>query len=230
MTAESKRPLTLVGLCRGRGGRLPTPVLRRPAPAHRHRRALALRPECWSPTSRCPRSTSVFRRRSSTCSRACARELVSPLLCSPTTCPWSGTCATGRGHVPGPHRRGGADRGNYSATHGHPYTRGLLAAIPRLAAERARTPGRPRLSDDPPSPLAIPTGVPVPHPVPDRAAAVREGGSGPGRAPPLLASPALLAPRPSSAMLSTSRPATSPSALRPTRPAPRERRASEQNA
>jgi len=39
---------------------------------------------------------------------------------------------SGRGHVPGPHRRGGGPPSNCSSTPRHPYTRGLLAAIPRL--------------------------------------------------------------------------------------------------
>ncbi len=39
----------------------------------------------------------------------------------------------------------------------HPYTRGLLAAIPRLA-ERAGEAGPPAMAGDPPSPLAIPAG------------------------------------------------------------------------
>jgi oligopeptide/dipeptide ABC transporter ATP-binding protein len=39
----------------------------------------------------------------------------------------------------------------------HPYTRGLLAAIPRLT-EQAGELGPPALAGDPPSPLAIPAG------------------------------------------------------------------------
>src|SRR5207253_8140622 len=39
----------------------------------------------------------------------------------------------------------------------HPYTRGLLAAIPRLARNDLDT-GAPAISGDPPSPLRIPTG------------------------------------------------------------------------
>jgi len=39
----------------------------------------------------------------------------------------------------------------------HPYTRGLLAAIPRLAVGAPDT-GAPAITGDPPSPLHIPTG------------------------------------------------------------------------
>src|SRR6201992_4150221 len=40
----------------------------------------------------------------------------------------------------------------------HPYTRGLLAAIPRLTDDPAEEIGPPALIGDPPSPLAIPSG------------------------------------------------------------------------
>jgi oligopeptide/dipeptide ABC transporter ATP-binding protein len=40
----------------------------------------------------------------------------------------------------------------------HPYTRALLAAIPRLTDDRADETGPPALVGDPPSPLAIPSG------------------------------------------------------------------------
>ena len=59
----------------------------------------------------------------------------------------------------------------------HPYTRGLLAAIPRLAVGGARRRGA-RDCRRSAQPAADPDGVPVPHPVPDRAAAVRAGGPG----------------------------------------------------
>ena len=53
-------------------GPLPAPVLRRPAPAHRHRpRDLASTRASSSRTSRSRRSTSRSRRRSSTCCRTC---------------------------------------------------------------------------------------------------------------------------------------------------------------
>ena len=62
----------------------------------------------------------------------------------------------------------------------HPYTRGLLAAIPRMTEGAADGSG-PAIAGDPPSPLRIPAGCRSPHPLPDRAAALRNGGSGPGR-------------------------------------------------
>ena len=68
--------LELVGLPRPGRGLYPARVLRRAAPAHRHRaRAGARRPSwsCW--TSRCPRSTCRSARRSSTCCATCRREL-----------------------------------------------------------------------------------------------------------------------------------------------------------
>ena len=55
---------------------LPARVLRRPAPAHRHRpRARGAARSSSSATSRSARSTSRFRRRSSTCCWTCRREL-----------------------------------------------------------------------------------------------------------------------------------------------------------
>ena len=60
----------------------------------------------------------------------------------------------------------------------HPYTAGLLAAIPRMTPgdeERgARGAGRPA------EPAAAADRLPVPHPVPDRAADLRRAGPGPG--------------------------------------------------
>ena len=60
----------------------------------------------------------------------------------------------------------------------HPYTRGLLAAIPRLTEQAGETgaagPGR-----GPAEPAGHPGRVPVPHPLPDGAAALRAGRSGP---------------------------------------------------
>ena len=54
----------------------------------------------------------------------------------------------------------------------HPYTRGLLAAIPQ--ADPAGTDGRRRArgARRPAEPAADPVGLPVPHPVPDRAGAL----------------------------------------------------------
>ena len=83
---------------RAAGGRGPAPehaqplsarVLRRPAPAHRHRpRAGGQSRADRAATSRCRRSTSRSRRRSSTCCRTCSSASASPTCSSPTTSPW----------------------------------------------------------------------------------------------------------------------------------------------
>ena len=56
----------------GAGERLPAPVLRRHAPAHHDRDGARAGPDCSSPTSRPPRSTSPCRPRSWTCSPSCS--------------------------------------------------------------------------------------------------------------------------------------------------------------
>ena len=67
--------LEVVGLNPEHYNRYPQRVLRRSAPAHRHRpRARPAARSCSSPTSRCPRSTCRSRRRSSTCCRTCSDE------------------------------------------------------------------------------------------------------------------------------------------------------------
>ncbi len=60
----------------------------------------------------------------------------------------------------------------------HPYTRGLLAAIPRLTAEATEAAAGHRRR--PAEPAADPVGMPVPHPLPDGAGPLRAGRPGPG--------------------------------------------------
>ena len=109
----------------------------------------------------------------------------------------------GGGHVPGPDHRGGADRG--AVRHpAHPYTRGLLAAIPRMTPMSELRAGRHRR---PAQPAAHPDRLPVPHPLPDRA-----GRSASREDPALTAAPGRAATRP---------PATSPSARSRQQPRPR---------
>ena len=59
----------------------------------------------------------------------------------------------------------------------HPYTQGLLRAVPRLVPGRVSEVAG--VVGDPPSPVDLPTGLQVPSALPDRAgAALLDGGSG----------------------------------------------------
>ena len=51
----------------------------------------------------------------------------------------------------------------------HPYTQGLLKAVPRLVP--GRTPSAAAMEGDPPSPIDLPTRLPLPPALPDRAGA-----------------------------------------------------------
>ncbi len=77
----------------------------------------------------------------------------------------------------------------------HPYTSGLLGAIPIPDPNENRARERPIVGGEPPNPIRPPSGMPLPHPLPPRhrdllggrAAADRIRGRPPGRVPPSAA-------------------------------------------
>ena len=131
----------LVGLGRGRAARLPQAVLRRPAPAGRHRqgagaaagRARGRRAGLGAGRQRPgdDLEPAPGPARPSSASRCCS---------SRTTWPWSGTCATGSRSCTWAGSSRWPRPSSCSRNPRHPYTAGLLAAIPRMtaAAERGR--------------------------------------------------------------------------------------------
>ena len=70
-----------------------------------------------------------------------------------------------RGDVPRPHRRDRRTSDALFAAPRHPYTQALLSAIPRARARRCSA-QRVLLGGDVPSPIAPPSGLPLPHPLP----------------------------------------------------------------
>ena len=94
------------------GGALSARVLRRPAPAHRHRpRARARAEPASSATSRCRRSMSPSRRRSSTCSWSCRSGLqLTYIFIAHDLAVVRHISRPHRRHVSRPHRRDRAPR------------------------------------------------------------------------------------------------------------------------
>ena len=138
--------------------RLSAPALRRHAPARDDRdgaRDAARRSS--SPTSRPPRSTSRSRRRSSSCSRDLQQTFGMAMLLITHDL---GVVAETRVARDRDVRRARSSRRRRSTelsrTPHHPYTRGLLAAMPRVGA--ASRPPRRRSPDRCPPPTAWPTG------------------------------------------------------------------------
>ncbi len=110
---------------------LPERVLRRPAPAHRHRpRASRCAPSSSSATSRSRRSTSRSRRRSSTCSRTSRTSSGSPTSSSPTTSPSSATSPTGSRSCTSARSWSSPTATSSTRRPLHPYTHALLSAVP----------------------------------------------------------------------------------------------------
>ena len=152
------------GLDPGLQAPLPAPVLRRPAPAHRHRpRAGGEAATSSSATRRWRRWTCRSRRRSSTCSWSCARELdltylfishdlgVVEHLSDRVVIMYLGRVVEE------------APTEDVFAAPNHPYTQALLAEVPRIDA--ASAPSR-AIKGEIPSPLEPAAGLPLPSALP----------------------------------------------------------------
>ena len=138
---------------------LPARVLRRPAPAHRHRARPRAGPAARSSsTSRSAPWTCRSRRRSSTCSTTCRTTSGSPTSSSPTTSASCATCPTGS--------RSCTSGGSWSSRPSeelytkpiHPYTAALLSAIPIPDPRENRNRSRIVVGGEPPSPVDPPPG------------------------------------------------------------------------
>ena len=123
-------------------------------------RALALEPDCWSPTSRSRRSTCPCRRPCSTCWTSCARELGLTMLFIAHNmavvrhvCDRVAVMYLGRIVETAPTEE-------LFTNPRHPYTQGLLQAVPRLVPGRASE--APAMVGDPPSPIRPPERLPLP--------------------------------------------------------------------
>ena len=164
---------------RGRAMALSARILGRAAPAHRDRaRACRWTRARSSATSPPARSTSRCRRRSSISSSACSARWGSRTCSSPTTSRWSSTSPhevavmyLGR-IVERGHGRGGARQPAK-----HPYTRALLAAVPKLDGERYTV----KVEGELPSPVSPPSGCHFhprcPHAIGDLPYGISRGGA-----------------------------------------------------
>ena len=150
-------------------------ILRRPAPAHRHRPALALNPEliiCDEPVSALDVSVQAQVINLLDDLQGQVRRLLP--LHQPRPVGGRAHRRPGGRHVSRPHRRDRPPRQIWRNPP-HPYTKALLAAAPVADPKLARSPPAHRAAGRVAEPDRSAGRLPLPYPLPDRAGALQSG-------------------------------------------------------